>query len=142
MPLGLRPVTESTRELSELCRSLKARYQALAALIGDGAIRTIKDVSEGGLLTTLFECCLGRSFGIQLEDSLPNARSLFEEGLGSFVISVDPHLAQRIQAELPEAKRIGVVIRPPLLRWGQGFEIDLAACESRYLKRTREGFWS
>src|SRR5690606_293247 len=129
-------------EISNTFRALKARYQKLEVLIGKGLIRSAKDVSEGGLLTTLFEMSLGRSLGMQIEDIVFSRKKYFGEGLGAFVLTCDLHQISELEAQAPELKRLGVIMKDPLLRFGDEVEWDLLHFKRAYLSRTLEGFWS
>ncbi len=105
-------------------------------------MRAAKDVGEGGLLTSVFEMCLGRDLGIQLEKNLNDASLWLGEGLGSLVFAVDPHHAKHIEQHCPEARRLGVVMRPPILRFAAGEEWPLDKLKSSYLSLTKKDFWS
>lgn len=132
-------------EIDELSGVLKSRYQRIHSLISKGLIRSAKDVGEGGLLTALFEMCLGREMGFQAEDIDVKVSSLFEEGLGSFVFSLDPHCVEEVENALPELKRIGVVSKNPSLKWGQaneGFEFSIEELKEAYEEKSKGGFFS
>jgi phosphoribosylformylglycinamidine synthase len=140
VPRG-RSEVERHEHLTALARELKSRYARMSRLIESGKIRSAKDISEGGLLTAAFEMALGRELGLLFEDAAPKGFDCFSEGLGGFLLGVDPHHARAVQDLLPEARRVGVVAHQPLLRWREGFEFELSSLSEVYLAKGREGFW-
>jgi phosphoribosylformylglycinamidine synthase II len=129
-------------ECGDLLRKLKQRYEAFSKAVHAGLVRAAKDVSEGGLLTACFEMTLGRRLGLQFESDLVDPAACFAEGLGGLVFTCDVHRIADVEALLPDARRLGVVMRPFVLRFGADHQVDLKPFEDAYLKLTREGFWS
>lgn len=139
--LGTQAGSVAAPELDRLAAQLRARYARLSSAIARGLVRTAKDISEGGLLTTVFEMALGRSLGFHFEAWTDDPLTWFGEGLGGFVIGVDPHVIREFELALPEARRLGVTLNVPLLRWGPGRELSMVTCEDAYRRAGREGFW-
>ncbi len=133
---------EVSAELTLLCAELKNRYLSLSKIISEGMIRSAKDISEGGLLTSAFEMCLGRDLGLDFERDDLDPLFWLGEGLGGYVFGIDPHFAADFAARLPEAKRLGVTIKTPQLRFGFSHALDLNFLRETYLGPGRKGFWS
>lgn len=75
-------------------------------------IRSLHDISEGGLLVALSECLLGRGYGadLNLPDSITDRWEFcFGEGFHSFVMTVTPHEVELIEQEW---KQYGVHFTP------------------------------
>jgi phosphoribosylformylglycinamidine synthase len=136
--------TDCASELEGLLEELKKRYATLSHLISQGFIRAAKDVGEGGLGVALAEMCFGREMGIHLESSeAPRVESFFGEGLGSFVLVVDPHHVSAVTTTLSQLRRIGVSMKHPALKWSrEGFEISVSKLKNTYEKKGREGFFA
>ena len=66
----------------ELYRNMK-RGQELALL------SSIHDISDGGILCALAECCFGNMFGVDIVLPTMSNVSCFSEGTGQFVVSVE-----------------------------------------------------
>lgn len=129
------------REIRELAAHLKNRYARVGDAIRRGWIRSAKDISEGGLLTAVFEMSLGRGYGLHFEAWQEDPALWFGEGLGGFVFGIDPHVMRELQELLPELKRLGITMNVPVLRWGVGREMDLNFLNEKYQQRGQEGFW-
>jgi len=69
-------------------------YPALSRAIEAGLVRSVHDVSDGGLATAFAECAIGGGVGAELELSLisketdEDAALLFSESAGRFIVSV------------------------------------------------------
>jgi phosphoribosylformylglycinamidine synthase II len=69
------------------------------ALIREGKVRAVHDISDGGLLTAVAEMALAGSLGVQLypyEGRLPQHAAWFGEDQGRYVLAADPELAEEI----------------------------------------------
>jgi phosphoribosylformylglycinamidine synthase len=135
-------VSELDRDLDGLLAQMKARYDAVSTLIARGLVRAARDVSEGGILGATFEMCLGRRLGVQMEFDSCDPAIFFAEGLAGYVLTCDVHRISEIEKALPELKRLGVVMRPFVLRWGRDTQWDLETLRHLYRKRSQEGFWN
>ncbi len=130
------------KNLMALSAKLKIRYQAISSLILNGKIRSAKDISEGGLLMAAFEMSLGRNLGMNFLEFSENALTWFGEGVGGFLFAVDPHETTNLEQRLPEARRLGVVLKAPLLRWDlDKKEVSLEDWSKIYRRKSQEGFW-
>lgn len=135
-------VAELDEDLARLLEELRLRYSQLSEALGAGLVRSAKDISEGGLLTAAFEMCLGRSLGLQLEVEGCDPEIFLAEGLAGFVLTCDVHRIGDLEKALPGLKRLGVVMRPFVMRWGRETEWNLAPLREVYRARSQEGFWS
>ncbi|MBS1983192.1 MAG: hypothetical protein JST16_03390 [Bdellovibrionales bacterium] len=140
--VGLQSPSLRSQALDSLADTLRDRYQRLARAIRAGLVRGAKDISEGGLLTAVFEMCLGRDLGFHFEAWDERAQTWFGEGLGGFVFGVDPHLVRAFAELMPEAQRLGVTMNVPVLRWGVGQELALAPLVDAYDGADKGAFWS
>lgn len=129
-------------ELLELTVQLRERYRRMEEAVSKGLIRSSKDISEGGAITSIFEMCLGRELGVLFESTKPDPYHLLSEGLGGFILGVDPHLVEEIERLFPEIKRLGVVHKLPQLVWRPGDEFfEVEDLKAKYLQRGEAGFW-
>lgn len=135
-------VAKQHAELKDMFKLLNSRYQALHSCIEQGWIRAAKDISEGGLLMSVFEMCLGREMGMHFVDNCyDDALMMLGEGLGGIILSVDPHNAEKVEAAIKEATRLGVVVNKSELHWPDE-QVDWQQWRKNYLNKTNEGFWS
>jgi phosphoribosylformylglycinamidine synthase len=135
-------LSQLDEDLSAVLKRLRERYQALEKLIAAGLIRSAKDIGEGGTLTSLFEMTLGRSLGVHVEWPQPKQELLFGEGLGGFLLTCDVHQISELTSSFADLKRVGVICRPHVLRFGEGEEWDLSKFEEAYVRKGQEGFWN
>ena len=132
-------VEQQHAQLKNIFAQLKTRYQQVAQCIEQGWVRAAKDVSEGGLLMSVFEMCLGREMGVHFGDNnFSEALAMLGEGLGGLVLSVDPHNADKVEQHITEAKRLGVVVNSPELHWPQQ-QLDWRPWRKSYLEKTAAG---
>ena len=103
----------------------KRLIECLAALAAEGAIRSAHDVSDGGLATTLAECCFasqGLSARVTLAAREPAEAALFGERGARAVVSVAQGSIARVLAIARQypvaAQEIGQVT------WGGEFRIE------------------
>jgi phosphoribosylformylglycinamidine (FGAM) synthase-like enzyme len=133
---------EIALETAQVVKQLKDRYSRLEKAISLGLLRSAKDISEGGEIHALFEMCLGRELGVLFEAAAPDPYRMLAEGLGGFVMAIDPHFKDEFESLLPEAQRLGVVHRVPELVWRPGDKsFDILQLREFYLKHTQENFW-
>jgi phosphoribosylformylglycinamidine (FGAM) synthase-like enzyme len=135
-------VAELDEDLARVLEDLRLRYEQLSRAVSSGLVRSAKDISEGGLLTAAFEMCLGRSLGLQLEFEDFDAETFLAEGLGGFVLTCDVHRISDLEKALPGLKRLGVVMKPFVMRWGRATEWNLSPLRQAYRERSQQGFWS
>jgi phosphoribosylformylglycinamidine synthase len=69
------------------------------ALIREGKVSAVHDVSDGGLIVAIAEMALAGGMGVELfayEGRLPGHAIWFGEDQGRYVLSVDPMLAEEV----------------------------------------------
>jgi phosphoribosylformylglycinamidine synthase subunit PurL len=87
---------------------LKVQARALTSLreaVRLGTLPTVHDVSEGGLLVAIAECCVAGGLGARIELPAADETSLFGEGPGGVIVAGRTEELER----LPGARRIGSV---------------------------------
>jgi phosphoribosylformylglycinamidine (FGAM) synthase-like enzyme len=92
---------------------LEEQAQALASLreaVRSGALPTAHDISEGGLLVAIAECCMEGRLGARIELASVDEVTLFGEGPGGVVIAGPPETVETV----PGAQMIGLVARDAL----------------------------
>jgi len=124
-----------------LARELKARYEKVSKAMERGLIRSAADVSEGGLLMTAFEMGLGRDLGVAFEETSGRSLLWLGEGVGGLLLALDPHHARELQQVLPDARRLGVVVKAPVLRFQDGAELSTSSLRENYGRLNAEKFW-
>ena len=79
----------------------------MRALIREGKVSAVHDVSDGGLLVAIAEMALAGGIGVELfayEGKLPVHAMWFGEDQGRYVLSVDPMQAEEV---LERARLLG-----------------------------------
>jgi phosphoribosylformylglycinamidine synthase subunit PurL len=87
---------------------LVEQAQALTSLreaVRSGALPTVHDISEGGLMVAIAECCIEGGLGARIELASIDDVSLFGEGSGGVVIAGPTEAVK----EVPDARLIGFV---------------------------------
>jgi phosphoribosylformylglycinamidine synthase len=128
-------------------------YAWLGGAIGkeQKKLRSLHDVSDGGLMTAISEGCLARGLGvaIQYPDGLPRTAEwefLFGEGFHGIVASCSENDAPLIEAELSQNEvpfmRIGSVTGSGVVQVRRG-EAAVLVIETKVLRQAwkREGYW-
>ncbi len=78
-------------------------YKALSNAISDGIVRSVHDVSDGGIAVAFAECAAGGNIGASLDveqvpSDTPNEDALlFSESPGRFVVSIAPEMCDRFE---------------------------------------------
>jgi len=109
-------------------------------------LRSVHDVSEGGLLVAVAEGLLARGLGARLELGEGDAawQLAFGEGFHSFVVSVSPGEASMVEAEWGELgvpfRRLGEVAATERLEVVVGSQFEVAVSELRSAWK-KEGYW-
>ncbi|MEX0799099.1 MAG: AIR synthase-related protein [Bacteriovoracaceae bacterium] len=67
---------------------IRQRYQDLHSAVKEGLIQSCHDISEGGLISAVCECCFGDKLGADLQIDSHETALLVNEGLGLLVVSV------------------------------------------------------
>ncbi|MGH8932941.1 MAG: phosphoribosylformylglycinamidine synthase subunit PurL [Egibacteraceae bacterium] len=107
-------------------------HQLLADAARDRLLRSAHDVSAGGLLVAVVECCLGRGLGARLlaQDRLPAHQWLFSESPTRVVASARPRdaerLAQRCATHGLGCEHLGVVTETPRIDFAELLTLGLA----------------
>jgi phosphoribosylformylglycinamidine (FGAM) synthase-like enzyme len=124
----------------ELLQRLHRRYLALSGLVRAGQVRAAKDISEGGLALALFKLLRGSGLGAHLEHDLGDLA--LGEGLGGYLMSVDPHLVKVVEsALLPHGlRRLGVTTKHFEIRSPSG-QVRLGDLDQAHDQKNLEGFW-
>jgi phosphoribosylformylglycinamidine synthase len=104
------------------------RHREMAAAVGAGVVVSAHDVAEGGPAVALAEWCFaGRRGATVTVAERHEARHLFGEGLGRYLIEVAADDRDQFIELVPSAHRIGWVTEEPRLRIGTEIDLDLAA---------------
>ena len=94
------------------------RHRELHRAIVDGLVRSAHDLAEGGLAVSVAEWALGGRLGIDIDPALIDGDSeaaavttevLFGEGLGRYLVEVEPEDREVFAATVPSATRIGTI---------------------------------
>ncbi|GHT81910.1 phosphoribosylformylglycinamidine synthase subunit PurL [Actinomycetota bacterium] len=126
---------------------IKALSYALIDSSKVGFVKSAHDISQGGLITTLFESCFRRNIGctinldaLKLRDHIDDTDALFSESLGRAVVTIDPENTRFLEILLTQ---YGV----PFLKIGQTVdkgldaEVEIEGLLSIDLERARK-HWS
>jgi len=76
--------------------------QTIARLIGTKLVKSVHDISEGGLFACLLECAMtnGLGFTIHTGNDIRKDATLFGEAQSRVVITINPDLHAIVEAEL------------------------------------------
>lgn len=128
-------------------------YAWLGGAIGkeQKKLRSIHDISDGGLMASVAESCIARGLGVALAypDGLPRTAEwefLFGEGFHGFVASCSENDGPLVEAELQQNDlpfiRLGVVTGSGVMQVRRG-EAPAMVIETKVLRQAwkREGYW-
>jgi phosphoribosylformylglycinamidine synthase subunit PurSL len=94
------------------------RHRQVHGAIRGGLVRSVHDLSEGGLAVAAAEWALAGRCGLDLD--LPGgadpAAALFGEGPGRYLVEVTPADGEAFARVVPGARRLGVVTAGPTVR--------------------------
>ncbi len=105
------------------------RHRSVHAAIGAGLVRSIHDLSEGGLGVAAAEWALAGRLGLDLTPPAGSFTTdeLFGEGPARYLVEVTPDDADAFGRLVPSAQPLGSVTAEPVVRLGLEVAIDLAA---------------
>lgn len=128
-------------------------YAWLGGAIGkeQKKLRSIHDISDGGMMTTIAESCIARGMGVALQypEGLPRTSEwefLFGEGFHGFIVSCTEIDAPLVEAELQQLDvpfiKLGVVTGSGIVQVRRG-DIPALVIETKVLRQAwkREGYW-
>ncbi|MDR3183248.1 MAG: phosphoribosylformylglycinamidine synthase subunit PurL, partial [Planctomycetaceae bacterium] len=113
----------------------KKLYEKLHSAIMRGVLRSVHDLSEGGLAAAVAEMCFAGGFGAELSGKFDNV-ALFSESNSRFVVEVEANNAASFEsffAGLP-VRKLGIVTANKTLRFGDAFEADIDELKAAWLK--------
>ncbi|MDR3234897.1 MAG: phosphoribosylformylglycinamidine synthase subunit PurL [Planctomycetaceae bacterium] len=113
----------------------KRLYEKLHAAIMRGVLRSVHDLSEGGLAAAVAEMCFAGGFGAELSGKFDNV-TLFSESNSRFVVEVEANNAAPFEsffAGLP-LRKLGRVTADKILRFGDAFEADIDELKAAWQK--------
>jgi phosphoribosylformylglycinamidine synthase len=149
--LGARGFTESSEPGRADWKAARPLYSWLGGARGilQPKLKSVHDLSDGGLLVAVAEACLARGLGAEIEipeDEENPWEFSFGEGFHGFIASVSPDDAQAFEREWSGAgvpfKGIGVVSNQERLSVKHGtsprFHVSVGQLRLAWLK---EGYW-
>ncbi len=102
---------------------LKTLYEAIQT----GQVLSAHDVSEGGVVTAIFEMCLGGGLGASVEGT---SNLLFNETAGTFIVEVEnEEIFKRIPYQI-----LGKVTDKTTLKVKNLFEVEIKELEKAWKK--------
>ncbi|MDR2706672.1 MAG: phosphoribosylformylglycinamidine synthase subunit PurL [Planctomycetaceae bacterium] len=104
----------------------KKLYEALHQAIQRGIVRSVHDLSEGGLAVAVAEMCFAGGFGAELTGTF-DIVSLFSESNSRFVVEIEPiHIPsfESFFAGFP-LRKLGKVVAEKTLRFGDTFSVNI-----------------
>jgi phosphoribosylformylglycinamidine synthase len=111
------------------------------ALIREGKVTAVHDISDGGLLVAIAEMALAGGIGVQLypyEGKLPAHAAWFGEDQGRYVVEVAPELAEEVA---DRARLLALPARVVALVGGEALTLkDEAPLALADLRRAHEGW--
>jgi phosphoribosylformylglycinamidine synthase len=110
-------------------------YETLHHALQQGLVRSVHDLSEGGLAVAVAEMCFAGNFGAKLTGGFDTV-TLFSESNSRFVIEVEPTNASALESlfkDLP-MRKLGEVVAEPVLTFGEAFSSDIAALKAAWQK--------
>ena len=115
-------VNEAVPDIHEITPQV---YKALHQAIKDRLLRSVHDISEGGLAVAAAEMCIGGRMGLEITPLLTTL-NLFGETTGCFLAEISPANIARFEEMFKDLpfKRIGQVASDTVLKLGET-SIDL-----------------
>ena len=119
----------------------RALIDTLVGFAGQGLIRSVHDVADGGLATALVESCFTPSGNLGARVELNSAgldpvANLFGEGASSVIVSAAPESVAGIERMATgcglECRKIGEVLAQPVLRVDSVIDADVAELRAIY----------
>ncbi|MDR0328027.1 MAG: phosphoribosylformylglycinamidine synthase, partial [Planctomycetaceae bacterium] len=104
----------------------KRLYETLHSAIMQGLVRSVHDLSEGGLAVAVAEMCIAGELGAKLIGNF-DVVALFSESNSRFVIEVEPARTSALEslfANLP-IRKLGEVTSEKVLSFGEVFTADV-----------------
>lgn len=133
--------------------SARRLYSWLGGAIGkeQKKLRSIHDISDGGMMTTIAESCIARGLGVALQypEGLPRTSEwefLFGEGFHGFIVSCSEIDGSLVEAELQQHDvpfmKLGVVTGSGVVQVRRG-DTPALVIETKVLRQAwkREGYW-
>jgi phosphoribosylformylglycinamidine synthase len=113
----------------------KKLYSTLHSAMTRGLIRSVHDLSEGGLAVAVAEMCIAGGLGATLTGNFDTV-TLFSESNSRFVIEVEPQYSAAIEslfADLP-IRKLGSVTAEKTLLFGDVFSADVNELKAAWQK--------
>jgi len=113
----------------------KRLYETLHSAIMQGLVRSVHDLSEGGLAVAVAEMCIAGDLGAKLTGSF-DVVTLFSESNSRFVIEVEPANVSKLEslfADLPLCK-LGDVTSEKVLSFGDVFSANVEELKAAWQK--------
>jgi phosphoribosylformylglycinamidine synthase len=108
--------------------------------IVSGKILASHDVSEGGLITSIFEMCVGGDCGVILSVIASEARNLFLETAGCFILEVEnEEIAKKLFKRAP-FKILGKTTKDKKIKVDNLFTADIEELKTAWQKPMKEIF--
>ena len=111
----------------------KKLYETLHTAIGQGLLRSVHDLSEGGLAVAVAEMCIAGDFGANLLGDF-DVIALFSESNSRFVVEVELEKASALESlfrELP-IRKLGEVTQDKVLSFGKAFSADVGELKAAW----------
>ncbi len=129
--IGSTIVFVGKQDLKILPKVLDTIYRAIQT----GQVLSCHDISEGGLITALFEMCLGGAMGAAIKQA-----SLFDETAGTFLVEVENEtVAKKLFAGVPYAI-LGKTQKENNIKVEKLFEVSVGQLAKAWKKPMREIF--
>jgi phosphoribosylformylglycinamidine synthase len=113
----------------------KRLYEKLHGAIIHGVLRSVHDLSEGGLAVTVAEMCFAGGFGAELSGDF-DENMLFAEVNSSFVIEVESGNSSAVESHFAgmPLRKLGRVTDKTALRFGNVLEADIDELKAAWQK--------
>ncbi len=118
-------------------KKLPKVFEKIHKAIISGKVLSCHDVSEGGLITSIFEMCVGGNCGAAIK---ANADGLLLESAGCFIVEVkNEKIAKKLFKNIPN-KILGKTIKNERLTVDGLFTVDIARLQEAWQRPMREIF--
>ena len=131
---GVSPLVNNAVPSLDIIKA-KKMYETLHGAIMRGLVRSVHDLSEGGLAVAIAEMCFAGGFGAKLFGNF-DVVALFSESNSRFVIEIEPNHADELESlfkDLP-IRKLGEVTEEKLLLFGEAFSADVDALKAAWQK--------
>lgn len=100
-------------------------FRKIHSEIKSGLFKSCHDISDGGALAAIAECCFGNDLGVELDFNSASLLNLYGEGTGRFVVSVSKNDINKFEEKMNGVpfEKVGQVVFHPQFKLATNGEL-------------------